>query len=135
MTSAPAAAFLLAQVSREDFGRGFRGATSQLSWTDLIPYAAAAILAAMGISLYRWIKRRNDMTQACDDPPKLFRELCGVHELDRPSRRLLRRLSQAWGFAQPAQVFLTPNAFDADGLPPALRKQAAELQRLRERLF
>jgi len=135
MTVLPGNIVLLAQVSREDFGRGFRGATSQLSWTDLVPYFAAAILGAIGISLYRWIKRRNDMTEACDDPPKLFRELCGVHDLDRPSRRLLWRLSQAWGFAQPAQVFLTPNAFDADQLPPALRKQSAELKRLRERLF
>jgi hypothetical protein len=135
MTGIPAADMLLAQVSREDFGRGFRGATSQLSWTDLIPYVAAAILATIGISLYRWIKRRNDMTESCDDPSKLFRELCGVHKLDRPSRRMLWRLSEAWGLAQPAQIFLTPNAFDADRLPPALRKQAAELQRLRERLF
>jgi hypothetical protein len=135
MTAFPPAFVLLAQVSREDFGRGFRGATSQLSWHDLIPYAAAAILAAVGISLYRWIKRRNDMTEPCDDPPKLFRELCGVHGLDRASRRLLWRLSQACGFAQPAQVFLTPGAFDADRLPPPLQKHAAELKRLRERLF
>jgi len=62
MTVLPGNIMLLAQVSREDFGRGFRGATSQLSWTDLVPYFAAAILGAIGISLYRWIKRRNDMT-------------------------------------------------------------------------
>jgi hypothetical protein len=135
MTSMPAAALLLAQVSREEFGRGFRGATSQLSWTDLIPYVAAAVLAAIGVSLYRWIKRRNDMTEACDDAPKLFRELCRVHALDRPSRRLLWRLREARGLAQPAQIFLTPDAFDADRLPPGLRKQAAELKRLREQLF
>jgi hypothetical protein len=126
---------LLAQVSREDFGRGFRGATSQLSWTDLIPYAAAAIIAGVGFSLYRWIKRRNDMSEPCDDPPKLFRELCAAHGLDRASRHLLMRLSNAWGFAQPAQVFLAPHAFDIERLPPPLKKKAAELKRLRERLF
>jgi hypothetical protein len=126
---------LLGQVSREEFGRAFRGATSQLSWHDLIPYVAAATLATIGISLYRWLKRRNDMTEACDDPSKLFRELCGVHGLDRASRRLLRRLSEALGFAQPAQIFLSPDAFNAAQLPPALRKQAAELNQLRDRLF
>ena len=37
---------LLAQVSREEFGRGFRGATSQLHWTDILPYAAAFTFVA-----------------------------------------------------------------------------------------
>ena len=83
--------WLLAQVSREDFGRGFRGATSQLSWTDLLPYAAAAILGGIGIAAYQWLKKRNDMNEPCDDPHKLFRELCGAHGLDRASRRLLAR--------------------------------------------
>jgi len=34
---------------------------------------------------------RNDMSLWCDDPQKLFRELCFVHQLDRSNRRLLAR--------------------------------------------
>jgi hypothetical protein len=127
--------WLLAQVSREEFGRGFRGATSQLSWLDLVPYAVAAIVGGVGIALCHWIKKRNDMTESCDDPPKLFRELCTAHRLDRPSRRLLANLAETWQFAQPAQVFVTPTAFEPERLPPNWQKKAAELKRLRERLF
>ena len=35
------------------------------------------------------------MTERCDDPHKLFRELCLAHQLDRASRRLLLHLADA----------------------------------------
>ncbi len=123
------------EVSREEFGRGFRGATSQLSWTDLIPYVLAAVFGGIGIAVYRYVKRRNDMTLWCDDPHKLFRELCQVHQLDRHSQRLLTRLAEAWQFPQPAQVFLTPAAFERQRLPESLHGIAADLDELRRRLF
>lgn len=126
---------LVAQVTREEFGRGFRGAASQRSVWDLVPYAAAFVSLLAGWSLYSFLKRRNDMTERCDDPHKLFRELCLVHKLDRASRRLLLLLAGAHQMAQPAQVFVTPAAFEATRLPAALRGQAAEIKRLRERLF
>ncbi len=128
-------AWLLAQVSREQFGRAFRGATSQLHWTDLIPYVLAAVVAGVSIAVYRYLKRRNDMSLWCNDSQKLFRELCLVHELDRRSQRLLGRLAEAWQFPQPAQVFLTPAAFERERLPEPLQASAAELDQLRKRLF
>ncbi|HYO24159.1 MAG TPA: hypothetical protein VEQ85_04345 [Lacipirellulaceae bacterium] len=126
---------LLAQVSREDFGRGFRGATSQLSWLDFVPYiaVAAVIGAAWGATSY--VKKRNDMSSRCNDPRKLFRELCLAHQLDRRSQRLLLELAEAFRLAQPAQVFLTPSAFDAARMPASLRGRAPEIALLRERLF
>jgi len=135
MNPVPIPAWLLAQVSREEFGRAFRGATAQLKWTDLIPYAAAALVAIAVMAIYRFVKRRNDMTLWCDDPQKLFRELCLVHQLDRGNQRLLAQLAEAWQFSQPAQVFLTPAAFDRERLPKALRARWAELDELRGRLF
>ena len=126
---------LLAQVYREDFGRGFRGASSQRSWHDLVPYVTAFTVLCGGWAVYNYIKRRNDMTERCSDPHKLFRELSQAHQLDRPSRRLLLALSHALNFAQPAQVFLSPAAFEPSRLPLALRGRAEELKRLRERLF
>jgi hypothetical protein len=125
----------LLAVSREDFGRGFRGATSQLDWTDVIPYAVGIALLFAGGALYSYLKRRNDMSERCDDPHKLFRELCMAHRLDRASRRLLLHLADATRMPQPAQVFLTPAAFDPARLPAALRGRVDELKRLRERLF
>ena len=126
---------VLAQVSREQFGRGFRGATSQLSWLDLIPYVVGAVLIGVGSAVYSHYNRRNDMTEWCDDPHKLFRELCLAHHLDRASRRLLLQLAGALGLAQPAQVFLTPTAFEAGRVPAVLRGRAEELRALKERLF
>jgi hypothetical protein len=126
---------VLAQVSREEFGRGFRGAASQLSWLDLIPYVAAAVLIGAGVTGYRQLKKRNDMSEPCDDPHKLFRELCLAHQLDRASRRLLLQLAEACRFAHPAQVFLTPAAFEPGRLPSALRSRTEEVRRLGEQLF
>jgi hypothetical protein len=126
---------LLAQVSREDFGRGFRGAASQRGWSDLVPYIAVAGLLIGGMSLYSYLKRRNDMSERCDDPHKLFRELCLVHQLDRASRRLLLMLAGAHKLTQPAQVFVTPGAFETTRLPSSLRGRSAEIAKLRARLF
>lgn len=126
---------ILAQHYREDFGRGFRGASSQRSWHDLIPYVAVFTVVCVAWAAYGYMKRRNDMTERCSDPHKLFRELSQAHQLDRQSRRLLLALGHALNFAQPAQVFLSPAAFEPGRLPVALRGRADELKRLRERLF
>lgn len=126
---------LLAQVYREDFGRGFRGASSQRSWQDLIPYVTVFTVVCVGWGVYNYLKRRNDMTERCSDPHKLFRELAQAHQLDGQSRRLLLALGRALNLSQPAQVFVTPAAFEPGGLPTALRGRAEELKRLRERLF
>ena len=126
---------VLAQVYREELGRGFRGATSQLHWTDFLPYVAATVLIGGGWALYSYLKRRNDMTERCNDPHKLFRELSQVHKLDRSHRRLLLQLAEALRFTQPAQVFLTPAAFEPSRVPVGLRGSVDELRRLRERLF
>jgi hypothetical protein len=126
---------LLAQVSREQFGRGFRGAASQRSWHDLVPYIVAAIVIGVGYAVYSHMKRRNDMTERCDDPQKLFRELCLTHQLDRPSRRLLLQLAEGHNLVQPALVFAMPAAFEPVRVPAELRGRIDEIRRLRERLF
>jgi hypothetical protein len=126
---------LLAQVSREQFGRGFRGAASQRSWVDLAPYLVAVIVIGVATAVYSHLKRRNDMTERCDDPHKLFRELCLTHQLDWSSRRLLLQLADGLKLAQPAQVFVTPSAFEPVRVPGSLRGRIEEIKRLRERLF
>jgi len=106
-----------------------------MDFADLLPFGIGLALLAMGVAIVVAIVKRNDMSQPCDDPKKLFRELCRAHGLDFASRRLLYRLATAHQLAQPAEVFLTPAMFQADQLPPQLRAQAGQLQRLRQRLF
>lgn len=126
---------LLGQVYREDLGRGFRGATSQLSWFDVVPYVIVVALLIGGAKLWSYLKRRADMSEWCDDPHKLFRELCLAHKLDRANRRLLLQLVEMARFAQPAQIFVSPAAFEPARLPASLRSRADEVKRLRDRLF
>ncbi len=67
--------------------------------------------------------------------PRLFRELCRVHELDWTSRRLLRQLARAHPLAPPARVFVEPRWFDAPHLPPDLQAARSQLAALKARLF
>ncbi len=66
---------------------------------------------------------------------RLFRDLCLIHELDWPSRRLLRQLARAHSPTPPAQVFVEPDWFDAPRLPEDLQAYRRQLAALKERLF
>jgi hypothetical protein len=118
-----------------EIGDNFPSSGQRLNWSDLWPYGIAAAVAALITAIVVQIRNRNDMTVRCDNPWKLFRELCQVHGLDGPSQRLLAQLAQARQFEQPAQVFVSPGAFEPTGLPPALRERADQLLRLRGLLF
>ena len=74
-----------------------------------------------GWAVYSWLKRRNDMSQPCDDPHKLFRELCLAHQLEHRSRRLLLQLAGALDWSHPAELFVTPAAFEPSACPRRLR--------------
>jgi hypothetical protein len=129
MTRVPCWA-LLAEI-----GDNFPASGRRLNWSDLWAYGLVALVAAVVAAAVIWLRNRNDMTRHCDNPWKLFRELCRVHELDRPSQRMLAQLAKVRRYAQPAEVFVRPAAFDLEGLPPAWRHERAALERLRGRLF
>jgi hypothetical protein len=118
-----------------EIGDNFPQSGQRLSWSDLWAYGIAAIVAAIAAAIVLKVRKYNDLTQRCDDPQKLFRELCHVHQLDRGSARLLAQLAAACQFEHPAQVFLTPAVFNGPQLPPSLRSQAAQYKRLQSRLF
>jgi len=130
MTSLLPHACLLAVI-----GDNFPDSGERLNWSDLWAYGLAAIAAGIVTAVYMRVRNRNDMTQRCDNPWKLFRELCQVHGLDRASQRLLAQVAKARQFSQPAQVFLSPGALEPAGLPPGLRERADHLLRLRSLLF
>ena len=101
----------------------------------MIPYAVAVALLIAGWAVYNYVKKRNDMSERCDDPHKLFRELCMAHQLDRASRRLLLHLADATQLAAAGAGLSHAAAFEPGRLPAALRGRVDELKRLRERLF
>jgi hypothetical protein len=118
-----------------EIGDNFPDSGKRLNWSDLWAYGIVALVAAVVATIVIQLRNRNDMSQRCDNPWKLFRELCLVHNLDRPSQRLLAQVAKARQYEQPAQVFLSPAAFEPAGLPPALRDRAEHLLKLRSQLF
>jgi hypothetical protein len=130
MTSLLAAWVVLAEI-----GDNFPQSGKRLGWSDLWAWGIAAVVCGLVALIVLQIRKRNDMEQRCDNPWKLFRELCQVHNLDRASQRLLAQVARARRLPQPAQIFLTPSAFEPADLPPGLRERADQLLRLRGRLF
>jgi hypothetical protein len=116
-------------------GDNFPTSGKRLGWHDLWAYGVVALVAGAVAAVVILLRNRNDMTKRCDNPAKLFRELCMVHALDGASQRLLTQLAKVRNFEQPAQVFVTPAAFEPATLPPHLRDKAEHLARLRNQLF
>ena len=122
-------------ASWKHLGDGLHRRGSRIDWMELLPVAIVLAVVALAIFVIVKIRNRNDMTQPCDDPNKLFRELSLAHNLDRASQKLLWRLAEALQLAQPADVFLQPTFFQADHIPAELQGEEAELESLLERLF
>ncbi|RIK77264.1 MAG: hypothetical protein DCC67_12875 [Planctomycetota bacterium] len=130
MTTLLTLSSLLAEI-----GDNFPQSGPRRSWSDLGAYGIAAVIVAIAAAVAAQLRKRNDMSEHCDKPWKLFRELCQVHGLDRQSQRLLAQLARERRLAQPAEVFLWSQGFAPEGLPPALQHHAARLERLRQQLF
>jgi hypothetical protein len=98
-----------------DLGRGWRIGSQDAPWLG-----AVAILAAMAIiGTAAWLVARHFTKRdqhPCNDPYKLFAELCRAHRLDRQQRRLLKRLTRAHALQQPALLFLEPERFEVSTL-------------------
>jgi hypothetical protein len=118
-----------------EIGDNFPDSGQRMNWSDLWPYGIAAVVAAIATAIVVQVRKHNDMTLPCDDPHRLFRELCLAHKLDRGNVRLLAHLAEALRLEQPAQIFLMPAAFEPARLTASLRTRSAELKQLRERLF
>lgn len=136
MNSTLLTTLFFAQISRwQRLGDGIHRSRGRMDPMDLVPYAIALVAIAAIIVFVVKLRKSNDMSLACDDPDKLFRELSLAHELDRGSQKLLRRLASALQLNHPGEVFLQPAYFHADQVPAQLQNQSAELDALRQRLF
>ena len=127
---------LLAQYSRwKRLGDGLHRSRPRMDLSDLLPFfivlAVIGIAIAVGVQIYK----RRDYSKPCDDPQKLFRQICAAHKLNFSSRRLLLQLATALEMPQPAALFVTPAAFRASELPSQLQGEAKRISELAHQLF
>lgn len=108
-------------------------------WSDIPLGLLAKIAAALLIAAFvAWIVtciRRCRARGNYNNPRTLFNDLCALHDLDWPTRKLLRHLARLQHHDHPAQIFLDPTAFEPPNIPPPLQPFQAELRRLKTRLF
>ncbi|MCH7752164.1 MAG: hypothetical protein IH898_08430 [Planctomycetes bacterium] len=125
---------LLAQYSKwRRLGDGVRRSRVELS--ELMPFFIVMVVIGIAIAVGVQIYKRYDYSKPCDDPLKLFRQLCAAHKLNFSSRRLLLQLATALEMPQPAALFVTPAAFRRSELPPQLQGEAERIKKLAHRLF
>ncbi len=127
---------LLAQYSRwKRLGDGLHRSRPRMDLSDLLPFfivlAVIGIAIAVGVQIYK----RRDYSKPCDDPQKLFRQICAAHKLNFSSRRLLLQLATALQMPQPAALFVTPAAFHSSELPPQLQGEEKRISELAHQLF
>jgi len=136
MNCTPLATSLLAQYSRwERLGDGLHRSRGRVDFIEVLPYLMGLVLLGAAVAAVVAYIKYHDFSKPCNDPNRLFRELCRAHGLDRASCRLLRQLALLTGLPQPAEVFLMPAVFEANQLPEQLRGEQERVRELRERLF
>lgn len=117
-----------------DVAERFQSGGSEFSATHLIVFAVVIVI--VGLVLWR-VARVIALREGRSyfSSKRLFLDLCRLHELDLPSRRLLQRLAQARGLQHPGRLFLEPALFNTAEIPSPLRPYREQLAEIRERLF
>ncbi len=127
---------LLAQYSKwRRLGDGVRRSGSRTDLSELMPFFIVMVVIGIAIAVGVQVYKRYDYSKRCDDPLKLFRQLCAAHKLNFSSRRLLLQLATALEMPQPAALFVTPAAFRRSELPPHLQGEEKQISELAHQLF
>ena len=136
MNATHPAFMLLAQYDRwRRLGDGLHRSGQRAELADLVPFFIVLAIIGIGATIAVQIYKRRDFSKSCNDPQKLFRQLCVAHQLDYKTQRLLQRLATALEMPQPAALFVTPTAFATTNLPAQLRNEAKQINQLGRRLF
>lgn len=94
------------------------------------------LAASLGLLLWRLAKRvAREGRGSYYSTNRLFGQLCRLHRLDWPSRRLLKKLAQARQLDPPTRLFIESSWFDASELPVSLQPFRARLAEIKRRLF
>ena len=127
---------IFAQISRwQRLGDGLHRPGSRLGLEELWPILLLVGLVAAGFAGWYYWRQRYDFSARCNDSKKLFRELCRATGSTTFHPVFLLRVAAAAGLKEPAAVFLSPEVFEPQHLPPQFEREAQQLRRLRERLF
>jgi hypothetical protein len=125
----------LLAVRRQAMGGGFRGENNDYDLSQMLMVVVVlAVISGVLFVLDRWIRYRIRI-RTYESPAELFRQLCRTHELDRPSRRLLRSLASYWKLTTPALLFIEPDYFRPEKLPADWSDRTPHLEQLHRRLF
>jgi hypothetical protein len=126
---------LLANRSRlENLQREFQQGLSPEGCKQLTLFLMALAAAALLFwGLAHWMERRQGLL--ANRPLGLFLSLSKAHHLGWSDRWLLWRLARSHRLRAPARLFLEPERFEVSRLPPPMRRHAARLEGLQERLF
>lgn len=127
---------LLAQMQRFDGLRDrFSGPRAKFNVEDALTALGAIIgVAVVLFVISRWHSRYSGR-RTYNSASGMFKELCNAHQLDRPARKLLKRVARWQRLSQPGRLFLEPERFEPVNLSPDLQRYSAELFELRSRLF
>jgi hypothetical protein len=125
----------LLAVRRQGMAGGFRGENNNVDVSQMLLFLAgmAAVVAALFL-VDRWIRRRSRF-KMYESPAELFRQLCRMHELGRPECQQLKQLAAHWQLALPAMLFVEPDYFRAEKLPPDWHDRMPQIEQLHRKLF
>jgi hypothetical protein len=94
-------------------------------------------LATLVISIWILSKllAQSDQPRVYNNARALFRNLCQLHGLSPTERSLMRQLASYGRLAQPAELFLRPECFLSERLPPELQAKHPQIESIRRRVF
>jgi hypothetical protein len=103
-------------------------------WQGLAVVVVAAIIVTAALW---WVKRWRTVRaqHLTNSPAHLLQALCTRHGLARPDQRLLVNLAREQRLEHPAQLFVDPRLWEPSRLGPLGKRYAAQLGRMRERIF
>ena len=94
---------------------------------------AAGVIALVCVVLY--VSNRIVHHRRFNSHGSLFKGLCQIHGLNHGARALLKQVAGQHKLAYASQVFTDPQWLDPASLRGSLRRHAAEVNSLRNRLF
>ncbi|MCH8045567.1 MAG: hypothetical protein IID44_17795 [Planctomycetes bacterium] len=118
-----------------DMGSKLHGRRARWETSDMLIASAVMVAIVLGIWMLARIAARQDKGQRMNNPWALFRSLAKVHDLDRPSRRMLKQLAVWQRLEHPGRLFVEPERFETVNLSPDLQSQAPAVLALRNRIF
>ena len=126
---------LLAQLNPlSDLSKRFQAGGSEFPIGQIVTLLVLLLIVVVGLWKVAHVSAQRE-GRSHFSPRRLFQELCALHALDWPSRKLLRQLARANHLDHPARVFVEPQWFEAAQIPETLAPFRPQLTQLKSRLF